>query len=65
MSKLNDVLQSGFYCSHLGAYNVDWFLDEVIWLKINRYSPLKPLRKIFEKTEEDGEHFKNNKPIIY
>ena len=37
ISKLEDVLESGYYESPLGYDNVDWFVKEVIKLKKNGF----------------------------
>ena len=46
VSEMDDVLQSGYYESHLGYDNVDWFVDEIIKLE-------KEMAFYFENTKKD------------
>ena len=54
ISKLHDILQSGYYQSPLGYNNVDWFVDQVIRLEI-KIAFLKNSKKDTVMTEEDEE----------
>ena len=53
LHELEDVLQSGYYESHLGYDKVDWFLDEIIKLekKMNFY--FKNNKKDIIMTQQD------------
>ena len=60
VSKLNDVLKSGYYHSPLGYENVEWFVNEMIKLenKMNFY--FKNTKEDIVMSQEDEEKYKNN-----
>ena len=58
-SELEDALKSGYYKSHLGYDNVDWFVDEVIKLKNKMACYFKNTKKDIIMTEEDEEDYRN------
>ena len=59
LSELDDVLKSGYYKSHLGYNNVDWFVKEIIKLENKKDFYFKKTNKDIIMTEED-EDFENN-----
>ena len=58
ISEINDVLQSGYYASPLGCYNIDWFVEEVTNLENKMAFSFKITNKDIILTEEDEEDFK-------
>ena len=60
ISELEDVLESGYYESHLGYDNVDWFVKEVIKLENKMAFYFKNTKKDIIMTKEKEEDFKNN-----
>ena len=60
VSELEDVLKSGYYKSHLGYNNVDWFVDEVLNLENKITFSFKNTNKDIIMTKEDQEDVKNN-----
>ena len=59
VSKLEDVLQSGYYKSPLGYDNVDWFVDEVIKLENKMAFYFKKTKKDNIMKQKDEEDFGN------
>ena len=60
ISKLEDVLQSGYYESPLGYDNVDWFVKEVIKLENKMAFYFKNTKKGIIMTQEDEEDYREN-----
>ena len=60
ISKLENVLKSGYYESPLGYDNIDWFVKEVIKLEIIMAFYFKETKKDIIMTKENAEDFKNN-----
>ena len=60
VSKLNDILQRGYFYSLLGYDNVNWFENEVIKLgKKELFSAI--LKKDIILSEEDDDHYRSTK----
>ena len=60
ISELEDVLESGYYESHLVYDNVDWFVDEVIKLENKMNFCFKNTKKGIIMTQQGKEDFDNN-----
>ena len=60
VSKLEDVLRSGYHKSPLGYNNVDWFVNEVIKLENEMAFYFKNTNKDIIMTKEDEEEYRNN-----
>ena len=60
VSELDDVLKTGYYDSHLGYDNVDWFVDAFIKLENIMAFYFKNTNKDIFLTEEDWEEYRNN-----
>ena len=56
-SELNDFLQSGFYESPVGSYNVDWFVNEVLKLENKMTFHFENTKKDIIMTQENREDF--------
>ena len=60
ISKLEDILKSDYYKSHLGYNIVDWFVDEVIKLENKMAFYFKDTNKDIIMTQEDEEDYRND-----
>ena len=60
ISELENVLEIGYYESHLGYDNVDWFVKEVIKIKNKMSLWFKNTKKDINMTKEDEEDYRNN-----
>ena len=58
---MDDILQSGYYESHLGYNNVNWFVNEAVKLEIKKAFYFKNTKKDIIMTQEDKEDFENEK----
>ena len=57
---MEDVLESGYYESHLGYNNVDWYVNEVIKLESKMNFWFRNIKKDIIMTQENTEDFENN-----
>ena len=61
VSKLDDVLQSGYHKTPLGYDNVDWFVDEVIKFENKLAFYFKNTKKDIIMKQKDEEDYRNGK----
>ena len=59
-SELDGILQSGYYESHLGYKNVNWFVNEVLKLEKELASVLKKTKKDIITAKKDEEDYRKN-----
>ena len=59
-SKLEDVLQSGYYKSPLGYDNVDWFVNEVMKVESKMAFYFKNTKKDIIMKQKDEEDYRND-----
>ena len=59
ISELEDVLESGFFSFNLDYDNVDWFVNEVLYLEIKMAFYFKNTKKDIFMTQENEEDYRN------
>ena len=59
-SELDDILQKGFYKSHIRYNNMGWFVNEVIKLENKMVFFFKDTKKDIIMTENEEEDYRNN-----